>query len=70
MSIISGLTDAGKPKAVGVTEDGRLKSESADDLLAEQFLCWRAAMKCTIHGDGLLGHFAKARNRAKFTLKL
>ena len=35
-------------------------------LLAEQFLCWRASMKCTIHGDGLLGHFAKARNRAKF----
>lgn len=39
-------------------------------LLAEQFLCWRASMCCTIHGDGLLGHFAKARNRAKFTLKV
>lgn len=35
-------------------------------LLAEQFLCWRASVRCTIHGDGLLGHFAKARNRAKF----
>ena len=35
-------------------------------LLAEQFLCWRASLRCTIHGDGLLGHFAKARNRAKF----
>ena len=39
-------------------------------LLAEQFLCWRASLHCTIHGDGLLGHFAKARNRAKFTLKV
>ena len=39
-------------------------------LLAEQFLCWRASLRCTIHGDGLLGHFAKARNRAKFTLKV
>jgi hypothetical protein len=39
-------------------------------LLAEQFLCWRAALRCTIHGDGLLGHFAKARNRAKFTLNV
>ena len=35
-------------------------------LLAEQFMCWRAAAKYTLHGDGLLGHFAKARNRAKF----
>ena len=35
-------------------------------LLAEQFICWRAAAKYTIHGDGLLANFAKARNRAKF----
>ena len=39
-------------------------------LMAEQFLCWRASLRCTIHGDGLLGHFAKARNRAKFTLQV
>ena len=39
-------------------------------LLAEQLMCWRAAVKWTIHGDGLLGHFSKARNRAKFTLKV
>ena len=35
-------------------------------LLAEQFMCWRAAAKYTLHGDGLLANFAKARNRAKF----
>ena len=37
-------------------------------LLAEHFLCDRALVKCTIHGDGLLGHFLNCRGRAKFTL--
>lgn len=37
-------------------------------MLAEHFLCDRAVVKCTIHGDGLLGHFMKSRGRAKFTL--
>lgn len=35
-------------------------------MLAEQFLCDRALVRCTLHGDGLLGHFMKARGRAKF----
>jgi hypothetical protein len=34
-------------------------------LLAEQLLCDRALLKATIHGDGLLGHFLKARGRVK-----
>ena len=34
-------------------------------LLAEHVLCRHALLKCTIHGDGLLGHFLRARNRAK-----
>jgi len=34
-------------------------------LLAEQFLCDRALVRCTIHGDGLLGHFLKCRGRTK-----
>ena len=38
-------------------------------LLAENFLCRRALVRCTIHGDGLLGHFLKARNRVRPTLK-
>lgn len=38
-------------------------------LLAEEFLCDRGAVvRCTIHGDGLLGHFLKARGRTRFTL--
>jgi hypothetical protein len=40
-------------------------------LLAEQFLCERGAVvRCTIHGDGLLGHFLKCRGRTRFTLKV
>ena len=34
-------------------------------LLAEHFLCDRALVRCVIHGDGLLGHFLKARGRTK-----
>lgn len=34
-------------------------------LLAEHFLCQRALVKCTIHGDGLLGHFLRFRNRVR-----
>ena len=37
-------------------------------LLAEHFLCDRALVRCTIHGDGLLGHFMKYRGKAKFEL--
>ena len=32
-------------------------------LLAEEFLCDRALVRITIHGDGLLGHFIRARGR-------
>lgn len=39
-------------------------------LLAEHFLCDRALVKCTVHGDGLLGHFMKCRGKAKFTLRV
>lgn len=38
-------------------------------LLAEHFLCDRALVRCTIHGDGLLGHFMRDRGRAKFAIK-
>ena len=38
-------------------------------LLAEHFLCDRALVRCTIHGDGLLGHFLKDRGRTKVVLK-
>lgn len=34
-------------------------------LLAESLLCDRALLRATIHGDGLLGHFLKARGRVK-----
>jgi len=34
-------------------------------LLAEEFLCDRALVRCTIHGDGLLGHFLTARGRTR-----
>jgi len=37
-------------------------------LLAEEYLCDRALAKVTIHGDGLLGHFLKARGRAKVSV--
>ena len=37
-------------------------------LLAEHFLCDRALVKCTIHGDGLLRHFLKDRGKAKFSV--
>lgn len=57
----------------GVDVDGRLFTSSNlffhGLLLAEHFLCDRALVKCTVHGDGLLGHFMKCRGRAKFTLK-
>lgn len=39
-------------------------------MMAEEFLCDRAVVRCTIHGDGLLGHFLKARGRTRFTLKV
>jgi hypothetical protein len=39
-------------------------------MLAENFLCDRALVKCTLHGDGLLGHFMRERGKAKFTLKV
>lgn len=39
-------------------------------LLAEHFLCDRALVRCTIHGDGLLGHFLRCRNRVRPTLKV
>ena len=39
-------------------------------LLAEEFLCNRALVRCTIHGDGLLGHFLRARNRVRPILKV
>lgn len=32
-------------------------------LMAEQFLCRRALVKCTIYGDGLLGNFIQCRGR-------
>jgi len=37
-------------------------------LLAEEFLCDRALIRCTIYGDGLLGHFLKARGRTKISV--
>jgi hypothetical protein len=57
-----------------VDVDGRLFDSTAlffhGLLLAEDFLCKRQALlKCTIHGDGLLGNFLQARGRARFTLK-
>ena len=39
-------------------------------LLDEEFLCKRALVRCTIHGDGLLGHFLRCRNRVRPTLKV
>lgn len=39
-------------------------------LLAEDFLCKRALVRCTIHGDGLLGWFLKDRNRVRPTLEV
>lgn len=55
-----------------VDVDGRLFGSTAmfihGLLLAEHFLCDRALVRCTIHGDGLLGHFMKARGRVRFTL--
>jgi len=37
-------------------------------LLAEYFLCDRALVRATIHGDGLLGHFLRARGRTKISV--
>ena len=57
-----------------VDVDGRLFDSTAlffhGLLLAESFLCERQALvKCTIHGDGLLGNFLRVRGRVRFTLK-
>lgn len=35
-------------------------------MLAEQFLCDRPLVRCSIHGDGLLASFMKSRGRTKF----
>lgn len=37
-------------------------------LLAEELLCDRALIRCTIHGDGLLGHFLQARGRTRVSV--
>lgn len=56
-----------KAEKMQIDVDGRIFETNAmffhGLLLAESFLCDRALVRPTIHGDGLLGHFIKARGR-------
>jgi len=60
------------PKCIVVAEGRQFISSNLffhGLLLAEHFLCDRALIRCTLHGDGLLGYFMRERGRAKFKIE-